>query len=72
MLALRSRGLASAWTSVHMIYEDEVKAVLGVTESVSLAALIPVAYFTGDDFRPAKRGPARERTYWNGWGKAQR
>ena len=67
MLALRSRGLASAWTSIHMIYEHEIKAVLGVPESVRLAALIPVAYFTGDDFKSAKRIPARERTYWNGW-----
>jgi nitroreductase len=71
MLALRSRGLASAWTSVHAIYEDEVKAVLGVPESIGLAALLPVAYFTGDDFRPAKRIPAKERTYWNGWQKAR-
>jgi nitroreductase len=71
MLALRSRGLASAWTSIHLIHEDEVKAVLNVPESVSLAALIPVAYFTGDDFKAAKRVPARERTYWNGWGQTR-
>src|SRR5262249_4152532 len=24
-------------------------------------------YYTGKDFKPAKRVPARERTYWNGW-----
>jgi hypothetical protein len=30
-------------------------------------ALIPVAYFTGDDFRPARRRPIEEITYWNGW-----
>ncbi len=27
-----------------------------------------VAYFTGQDFKPAQRLPARERTHWNGWG----
>jgi hypothetical protein len=30
-----------------------------------------VAYFTGDDFKPAKRVPARERTYWNIWGETR-
>jgi hypothetical protein len=28
-----------------------------------------VAYYHGDDFQPARRTPAGERTYWNGWGK---
>ena len=27
---------------------------------------IPVAYFTGDDFKPAARRPVEEITYWNG------
>jgi hypothetical protein len=31
-------------------------------------ALLPVAYFTGADFKPARRLPAAERTYWDRWG----
>ena len=27
-----------------------------------------IAYFTGADFKPARRLPAAERTYWNRWG----
>jgi hypothetical protein len=38
-------------------------------EDIRQAALLPVAYYTGEDFKPAKRVPARERTYWNGWGQ---
>jgi hypothetical protein len=34
--------------------------------AIYFAALLPVAYYTGEDFKPAKRVPARERTYWNG------
>jgi hypothetical protein len=30
-------------------------------------ALIPVAYTTGGTFRPAKRRPVEEITYWNSW-----
>ena len=33
--------------------------------------LIPVAYFTGDDFKPAVRRPVEEITYWNGWKQAR-
>jgi hypothetical protein len=29
---------------------------------------LPVAYFTGDDFKPAARVDARELTYWDEWG----
>ena len=32
------------------------------------AALIPVAYTVGTDFKPAKRRPVEEITYWNSWG----
>jgi hypothetical protein len=31
--------------------------------------LLPIAYFTGDDFKPAARQSAAERTHWNGWGR---
>jgi len=68
MLALRSRGIGSAWTTLHLRYETEVAQLLGIPDGVMQAALLPVAYYTGDDFKPAKRVPASERTYWNGWG----
>lgn len=67
MLALRARGLGSAWTTIHLIYAQEAAALLGIPDHITQAALLPVAYYTGDDFKLAKRVPARERTYWNGW-----
>ncbi|HVN85040.1 MAG TPA: nitroreductase family protein [Candidatus Binatia bacterium] len=68
MLALRARGLGSAWTTLHLMYESEAAQILGVPESVTQTALLPVAYFTGADFKPAKRLPAREHVHWNRWG----
>ncbi len=68
MLALRARGLGAAWTSVHVAYEEESRTLLGIPDTVTQAGLLPVAYFTGTDFKPAKRAPAYERTYWNKWG----
>jgi nitroreductase len=67
MLALRARGLGSAWTTLHLRYEQEAAQLLGLPPTITQAALLPVAYYTGGDFRPAQRTPARERTYWNGW-----
>ncbi len=67
MLALRSRGLGSAWTTLHLAFEQEAQEVLGVPDTVTQTALIPVAYYTGDDFKPGPRRPADEVTYFNRW-----
>jgi nitroreductase len=66
-LALRSRGLGSAWTTLHLTYEREVAELLGIPSTVTQAALLPVAYYTGDDFKQASRRPVEELTYWNHW-----
>jgi nitroreductase len=67
MLALRARGLGSAWKTLHLRYEYESAALLGIPDHIAQAVLLPVAYYTGDDFNPARRVPARDRTYWEGW-----
>ena len=68
MLALRARGLGSAWTTLHLRYAAEVAELLGIPDDVTQAALLPIAYFTGETFRPAKRMPIEEVTFWDGWG----
>lgn len=67
MLALRSRGLGSAWTTLHLANEEEAAELLGIPETVTQTVLLPVAYYTGDDFKPARRKPAAEVTYFNRW-----
>jgi nitroreductase len=67
MLALRSRGLGSAWTTLHLAYEAEAAEILGIPATVTQTALIPVAYYTGTDFKPAERRPVEQVIYWNGW-----
>ena len=69
MLALRARDLGSAWTTLHILFEQEAAALLGIPSTVTQAALLPVAHYTGGDFKPAKRLPAREQTHWNAWSK---
>jgi nitroreductase len=67
MLAARSRGLGTAWTTLHLAYEAEAAAILGIPATVTQVALIPIAYHTGDDFRPGHRLPPEKVAYFNAW-----
>ena len=70
MLALRERGLGSAWTTIHMMRGGEQQAaeLLGIPyEKVSQAGLFPIAYTQGTDFKLAKRQPLADIVHWDGW-----
>ena len=70
MLALRSRGLGSTWTTLHLVDAGERKAaeILGIPyQEYSQGGLFPIAYTKGTDFRPAKRLPVDRITHWNHW-----
>jgi nitroreductase len=67
MLAARSRGLGTVWTTLHLAYEAEAAELLGIPDTVSQLALIPLAFYTGDDFKPGDRKDAAAVTYWNTW-----
>ena len=55
-LAARARGLGTSWTTLHLMFEQEAADVLGIPfDSISQAALIPVAYTKGTDFKPGPR-----------------
>ena len=66
-LAARARGLGSAWTTFHLFHESEVGELLGIPDSVTQVALLPVGFYTGESFSPAPRRPATEITYFNRW-----
>jgi nitroreductase len=69
-LALRSRGLGSCWTTLHLLGDGEKQAaeVLGIPyDQYSQGGLFPIAYTKGTDFRPAKRLPADQLVHWDSW-----
>jgi nitroreductase len=68
-LALRGRGLGSVLTTLHLPRAHEAAALLGIPDGVLQAGLVPVAYYTGTDFKPAARRPVDQVTSWNEWGK---
>ncbi len=62
-LALRSRGLGTCLTTLHLGLEHEAAELLGIPDHMSQAGLLPVAYTKGTDFKPAERPPVEEITY---------
>ena len=57
MLAARSRGLGTCFTTLHLIHEQQAAELLGLPSHVMQGALIPVAHTLGTDFKP---GPRRD------------
>ena len=67
MLACRARGLGTAWTTLHLHYETDIAALLGLPGGIRQGALIPTAYYTGDTFRPAARRPLADVLHVDHW-----
>jgi nitroreductase len=67
MLAARARGLGTTLTTLTLMHERKVAAILELPEGVTHCALVPVAYYTGDSFRPVTRLPLREVTFHDRW-----
>jgi nitroreductase len=70
MLAMRERGIGSAWTTLHLLGDGEREAaeLLGIPyDTHTQAGLFPIAYTKGTGFKPAKRLPAEDVTHWDGW-----
>ncbi|QIV80901.1 nitroreductase family protein [Mycolicibacterium frederiksbergense] len=70
MLALRSRGLGSAWTTLLLLGDGEKQAaeVLGIPfDQYAQGGLFPIAYTKGTDFKKAGRLPAENFAHWDTW-----
>jgi nitroreductase len=67
-MALRSRGIGSCWTTLHLGAEAEVAELLGIPDTVTQVAMLPVGYYTGDSFSITPRRPATDITFFDKWG----
>ncbi|MEC9058492.1 MAG: nitroreductase family protein [Actinomycetota bacterium] len=67
-LALRSRGLGTAYATMLNNKSDEVADLLGIPPGVTTLVCFPVAYTLGGDFSPVSRRPASNITYFDQWG----
>lgn len=64
-LALRARGLGT--TPVYVTDQAAVGEIVAAPANAELTTLLPVAYYTGDTFEPARRRPLDEVVHWNIW-----
>ena len=56
MLAARARGPGTAWTTIHLMFEEEIAELLGIPYAdITQAGLSPVAHTMGTDFKAARR-----------------
>ncbi len=69
ILACRGLGLGTVITTNHILYEPEVKAVLGIPDAVATFALMPIGFPTRK-YGPLTRKPVSEVTYADSWGTA--
>jgi nitroreductase len=69
ILACRALGLGTVITTNHILYEDEVKAVLGIPDNVATFALMPIGYPTRK-YGPLTRKPVADVTFADRWGNA--
>lgn len=67
ILACRAYGLGTVLTTLHAVFEDEVKAALDIPAEVDTWALLPIGYPI-DKFGPVKRKPISEVAFADRWG----
>lgn len=68
ILACRGLGLGTVITTNHILYEDEVRQILGLPEDVYTFALMPIGYPLGK-YGPLSRRPVAEVAFADRWGQ---
>ena len=68
MLAARVRGLGTAWTTAHLMYEQEAAEILDIPyDKVTQVALIATAWSKGTDFKKSWRKPVDDILHLDRW-----
>jgi nitroreductase len=68
LLACRALGIGSVITTIHCLFEDELKQKLSIPADVEISALLPLGYPQGT-FGPTTRKPTAEVIHWDRWGQ---
>ena len=71
LLAARALGLGATLTTLHLRFETETEAALGLPPDVHSYALLPIGYPMGR-FGPVARAPLADFVYQDRWGELSR
>jgi nitroreductase len=64
-LALRTKGMGSAWTTAHLFREQEIAELLDIPANYTQVGLFPIAYTLGTEFKKGWRSPVEDVLSWN-------
>ena len=68
LLAARALGLGATLTTLHLVFEKEAEAALGLPSNVHSYALLPIGYPMGR-FGPVRRVPLADVVFEDRWGQ---
>jgi nitroreductase len=71
LLAARTLGLGATLTTLHLQFEKEAEAALGLPPNVHSYALLPIGYPLGR-FGPVRRATLSDVVYGDRWGQPYR
>ena len=66
IVAARSLGLGTTFTTFHMFMESELRDLLGIPKETKLGVMIPIGW-PQNDFVKVKRKPIFEVIHWDKW-----
>ena len=67
LLACRALGLGAALTTMHQVFEDELRTYFEIPQDYGVVVTIPIGYPEGN-FGPVTRRPANDITFLERWG----
>ena len=66
IVAARSLGLGTTFTTFHMFMENELRELLGIPEGIKFGVMIPIGW-PQNDFVKVKRKPIASVIHWDQW-----
>ena len=66
IVAARSLGLGTTFTTFHMFMESEIRELLGIPQEIKLGVMIPIGW-PQNDFVKVKRKPISKVIHWDKW-----
>jgi nitroreductase len=66
IVAARSLGLGTTFTTFHMFMESELRELLGIPQDIKFGVMIPIGW-PQNDFAKVKRKPISKVIHWDKW-----
>jgi len=66
IVAARSLGLGTTFTTFHMLMEGELRELLGIPQAIKLGVMIPIGW-PQKDFVKVTRKPIAKVIHWDKW-----